>query len=439
MESEEVKLPEVVENREIVDPVLVPEAIEEAEIADPLYPPQDPPSEAIIISQDLPDSPPAAPIPASSSESPSTHMQDLAVEFSERHQTTLEAPEAKFDEQNPISESKSVFVSLKSFMSPHAKQPSVNLEIAERLKIRENQVETKISNNRLRQKAKQIVNSNFIPTINPKSKQILEKKMEAKVKTCETLNSEDDDTLYNYIPDSPKSSPKLVSAIKNRKEVRKQTGGEKTTINNEGKIGRRVEISDQTTMQRKKAKKKNEFDGTTAELLKCSMKIREHLKDAPVPEPDINKLTFQERSKLVLIKKEEKFEEHKRMKQKSELDQCTFKPTLVSQTPQAVTVAPAMKHSKSETLSKKSQQSEQSLAKVQPLLHNFSYRVPPPGSTVHQNAKAKKRVLDNNPIVTEKYSQISPYTQPVKYKIGFNVEEILAKGQPMVSYNLEDD
>lgn len=398
---------------------------------------------------------PSEPIenPSEPIENPSESIENPEIELSSNVIAEFKAEntrEPRLFTEN--SECKTVFVSLKSPTNVSLKAQSLNEDLFERLKQKDALKVTQINNYRLKQKANQIEEAKFIPKINPKSRKIIENKLEAKVKGCATLDS-DDDTLYNYIPDSPRSVQKKGKQAPTKKNFETAAKNcEKNSENSEKKSKNGVDLkkneqkskNDEPTKKKfarfpempkeeknvnKKAKKEKKFDGTSIELLKSAMKLRENLKDAVVPEVPLSKLSFEARAKLTESKKAALFESSQKLKKDNELQGCTFKPELISKVQPSVNVS--MKHSKSEVMIEKKP------LEPQLSITDFSYRIPAPGGVIQFHGKKQRRVMAT-PLVTEKYSQITPFAQPIRYKTGYNAAEILAKGQLMVNYNLED-
>jgi hypothetical protein len=68
-------------------------------------------------------------------------------------------------------------------------------------------------------------------------------------------------------------------------------------------------------------------------------------------------------------------------------------------------------------------------------LENLSSRVPPPNKQV---LPAKSPVLPlDSVMISEKYSQLTPYSAKVKYNSGYNQGDIMTKARPMVDYKMQ--
>ena len=160
----------------------------------------------------------------------------------------------------------------------------------------------------------------------------------------------------------------------------------------------------------------NQFEGTTIEMLKSAMKLRE------------NTLS-QEKSQLITNKKTEKMLKLQKDKEDHELEECTFKPNLTQKV-----VKTSLKQEKN---LKKTEKKQKNSEKNSQNIENpaFQYRVPPPNRKHHSNTEVK--FFNQNMLVSERYAQITPIIIPVKYKTGFDYETIRNKAKPMVDYKIQ--
>ena len=68
-------------------------------------------------------------------------------------------------------------------------------------------------------------------------------------------------------------------------------------------------------------------------------------------------------------------------------------------------------------------------------LENLSSRVPPPNKQV---LPARNPVLPlDSVMISEKYSQLTPYSAKVKYNSGYNQGDLMTKARPMVDYKMQ--
>jgi hypothetical protein len=62
-------------------------------------------------------------------------------------------------------------------------------------------------------------------------------------------------------------------------------------------------------------------------------------------------------------------------------------------------------------------------------------RVPPPNKQLFPGKLVQKP--SDSVMISEKYSQLTPYSATVKYNSGYNNKDILTKARPMVDYKLQ--
>jgi hypothetical protein len=273
-----------------------------------------------------------------------------------------------------------IFISLKSLNGTSFK--NINSPIEESLRQRQSEKESKINSMRLKHKAQQIDKIKEVPTINHKSRKILENKGNFKLNPNQNLNSDDEDTLVDYLPGSS------VSGTFKRKKVSQE---ELIKLN----------------------------------LLKSAMKLREGLKGA-LPEPEKNKLNLLERSKAVKDKIEKKREEFEKEKAQKELENCTFKPNIIKKLDLNPNKKPIKRTESAPIVN------EEIVA--QNVFLEFNYRVPPPSSFINVIEKSPKNL--KGPIISSRYSQITPVQVSARYPTGYNKDAIISKAKPMVDYKL---
>ncbi|OMJ86382.1 hypothetical protein SteCoe_12108 [Stentor coeruleus] len=175
-----------------------------------------------------------------------------------------------------------------------------------------------------------------------------------------------------------------------------------------------------------------EFTGMAPDLMKESMKIRGDYKDSfEVPnDPGYDVLT---RTKAFLERKDKETTEKKRSKESLEMMECTFKPFLYTKAPQNNTGSVIIKHSKSGSLTNEIKEvKSQSISILS--VKDLSSRVPPPSKGINVVEKPGNGI--GNTMVSDKYFQLSPFTTSVRYKTGYNQEEMKVKAHPMVNYRL---
>ena len=81
--------------------------------------------------------------------------------------------------------------------------------------------------------------------------------------------------------------------------------------------------------------------------------------------------------------------------------------------------------------------SQSSSVLTQPLVspQTLNSRIPPPNKSLHDKIP-KKRPQDSI-IISEKYSQLTPYSASFKYQSGYNKTDLLSKSRPMVNYKIQ--
>lgn len=176
------------------------------------------------------------------------------------------------------------------------------------------------------------------------------------------------------------------------------------------------------------------FDGLNAEVMKDSMKIRENYKDVQKTAEFVAK-DIASRSKAYEEKKLKHREEGKKNYEKQELEECTFKPKLYTAIKEQSQGLAISKHSKSGSLKVKEKRKvkvDKSQSLLATSMKELASRIPPPNKKHEKLAPVAE--VGSSAIVTEKYAQLSPFLQNVRYKTGYNLNEIAAKGQPMVDY-----
>ncbi|OMJ78589.1 hypothetical protein SteCoe_21569 [Stentor coeruleus] len=176
-----------------------------------------------------------------------------------------------------------------------------------------------------------------------------------------------------------------------------------------------------------------EFTGMAPDLMKESMKIRSDYKDtfeAP-NDPGYDVLS---RSKAFLNRKDKETNEKKRSKESLEMSECTFKPCLYKKTSQNNTGnSVIVKHSKSVSLSNETKETKAQNISILSV-KDLSSRVPPPSKGIAVVEKPGNET--ENTMLSDKYFQLSPFTASVRYKTGYNQEEMKNKAHPMVNYRL---
>ena len=348
-------------------------------------------STPIEIKENTPVAVDSQPEQIESKEIPEKEINNIPEKDDVHEESKISTPtEKKSQKKSNDFTTPQIHISLKT---PLKEKEEKIIEIADSLKVRAEAKKTKINNMRLKQKASDIKTVRSVPLINPKSKKILVQK-EIKAKKAEEMQNSDDDyhdSVKDYFPESPLS----ISKISN------------------------------------KTKKLRVSEVISTETLKSTMKLRENLKEThQEPEVSTQSLDITERSKLMSTKKAQKIEEIKKSIEGRELDECTFKPQLISKMQAPVVIAEKTKPASNGSLKKKKEPKPLN----QKAAIDFSYRVPPPGSKIRVENSSSS--LDSIPIVSERYAQISPFTQSVRYQAGFNYEEVKAKAHQMVDYKL---
>lgn len=62
-------------------------------------------------------------------------------------------------------------------------------------------------------------------------------------------------------------------------------------------------------------------------------------------------------------------------------------------------------------------------------------RIPPPNKSIHD--KVFKAKSPDSVIISEKYSQLTPYSASFKYRSGYNKDDLVSKSRPMVDYKIQ--
>lgn len=228
-------------------------------------------------------------------------------------------------------------------------------------------------------------------------------------------------------PEINKTSVKLLSKKKTKKE-KAQSKAKHIDVNHyDPSMHESVHSSDLPSKLRFR-----EFTGMAPDLMKESMKIRGDYKDTfEVPnDPGYDVLS---RSKAFLERKDKEANEKKRSKESLEMSECTFKPYLYTKGPQNNTGSVIIKHSKSGSLSNEIKEvKSQNISIIS--VKDLSSRVPPPSKGIAVVEKPGNGI--GNAMVSDKYFQLSPFTTNVRYKTGYNQEEMKVKAHPMVNYRL---
>lgn len=231
-------------------------------------------------------------------------------------------------------------------------------------------------------------------------------------------------------PQINKSSIKLLI----QKEVKEQKAKIKAEYidldHYDPKLHEKVNVSELSSKLKLK-----EFSGMSSELLKEAMKIRKDLKEPTkiIENHGDHGNDVISRTKILLEKKQKALKEKKKNSESLEIAECTFKPYLFTKTPKAKISQTIMKKSKSNAnanVPKTTKAKSSSIASISEL---FS-RVPPPCKSMNLLEKPTGEI--GNVIVSEKYFQLSPYMVNVKYREGFNKNEMMEKAHPMVDYKM---
>ncbi|OMJ77936.1 hypothetical protein SteCoe_22374 [Stentor coeruleus] len=228
------------------------------------------------------------------------------------------------------------------------------------------------------------------------------------------------------VPQINKSSIKMLI----QKEAKDQKAKEKAEYidldHYDPKLHEKANVSELSSKLKLK-----DFSGMNSKLLKEAMKIRENLKETTkIVENHGNDVIS--RTKILLDKKKA-LNEKKKHSESLEIAECTFKPYLFAKTPKAKISQTIMKQSKSGLIAnipKSTKAKNNSMVSVAEL---FS-RVPPPCKSMNLLEKPNGEI--GNAIVSEKYFQLSPYMVNVKYREGFNENEIMEKAHPMIDYKI---
>lgn len=80
--------------------------------------------------------------------------------------------------------------------------------------------------------------------------------------------------------------------------------------------------------------------------------------------------------------------------------------------------------------------SQSSVIVYQPVTQQvLNSRIPPPNKSLHD--KIPKKRSQDSVIISEKYSQLTPYSASFKYQSGYNKNDFLSKSKPMVDYKIQ--
>ncbi|OMJ83071.1 hypothetical protein SteCoe_16050 [Stentor coeruleus] len=219
--------------------------------------------------------------------------------------------------------------------------------------------------------------------------------------------------------------------IKKTKKINKQKAKKKAEESNIDVYDQKIHDTVHDSVLQSKLKLK-ECNVLTPDIMKESLKIRSSLHDIIeiTEDPGHDVIT---RSKAFLDRKQKETTEKRKLKESIELSECSFKPFLYSKSPRASLGSAENKISK-QVVMPNSARAIKSKSISAFSMAELSSRVPPPCKimTGLEKSNSDLGIL----MVSDKYFQLSPFTNSVKYKTGFNHEGMIQKGQPMVSYKL---
>jgi hypothetical protein len=282
-----------------------------------------------------------------------------------------------------IPSSPKVFVSLKlPEKETIKKSPSTKDSFKQKLIAKE----AKITSLRLKKKADEILNLRSVPQINPKSKKILKYKSETKIESVESVYFDEESATENF------ETVKSVS------------------------------------LKYKKNSTAAKIDVENLKVLKSALQLRENLKTIE-PEAQKPKLSLEERTKLAKEKIETKRLRAEEKRNANELEECTFKPYLLTKTQISDTGTFIINRSRPGIFSNKKNSLED-----QNSIKKSKKNVPPPNSKRHVIEECFEITTVQVPPII--YTQLSPTPLSIRYKIGFNQKTIELNAKPMVDYNI---
>jgi hypothetical protein len=261
----------------------------------------------------------------------------------------------------------------------HKKNSSIGFSVPDSLQDRQIASEHKISNLRMIKKAEEVSEMRPAPEINQVSKNIIAKKYKNSEES--NLNSFMIGKTLSNKKDSKLASQPILNSLYSIEKSSKISG-----INNQFNI--------RSTL----------LSLSSSEVFKSIFK--DEIQEKKDPDTDAKGLDVVERTKDWKERKDKKIGEIRKEKRTQELNQCTFKPTLIS------------KNNLNDVNS----------------MNSSVYKL-----TNNKKSLKNKSYIGEIKVSEFKYTQLSPALQKIKYDAGFNVPNFLKKAVPMASYSLLDE
>ncbi|OMJ83723.1 hypothetical protein SteCoe_15265 [Stentor coeruleus] len=213
------------------------------------------------------------------------------------------------------------------------------------------------------------------------------------------------------VPQINKSSIKILIQKKDKAKKAKEKANYIDLDHYDPKIHEKMNVSELSSKL-----KLIEFTGLNSKLLKEAMEIRKDLKET-TKTIENNGNDVVSRTKIFLEKKQKTLNDKKKSTESLEIAKCTFKPSLLTNTPKSKIIHTGIKKSKTEAITNIPKTTKAKSSSIASISELFS-RVPPPCKSMNLLEKPSGEI--GNVIVSEKYFQLSPYIVNVKYKKGYN-------------------